>query len=217
MNNDEILKKCDHTLLKPVATWKDIEKVAEEAINNDCASICIPPYYVEKASKKYGDKVKICTVIGFPNGYNTLDVKKHETEEALRNGADEIDMVINICEMKNGNYKYIENEIKTLKDICKSKILKVIVETCYLTEEEKIKACEIVSSAKADYIKTSTGFGSAGASIDDIKLFKKHVSKNVKIKAAGGISTVDDIENFIKEGCERIGTSRAVKLLSENI
>ena len=175
------------------------------------ASVCIPPAYVKRVHDKYKDKLNICTVIGFPLGYNTIDAKAYETKKALEEGASEIDMVIDICDVKNGDYKKVENEIKSLKDIVGNKILKVIIETCYLTDDEKIAMCMAVTNAGADYIKTSTGFGTSGATLEDIKLFKEHIGPDVKIKAAGGIRTKEDMQAFLDAGCDRIGTSSATK------
>lgn len=213
MNTAEILKHVDHTLLKPIATWEDIQKICDESIEYNTASICIPSCYISRINEKYGDKVNICTVVGFPLGYSTTEAKVLEAKQAIENGANEIDMVINISDVKNGDYDKVTAEIKALKEAVGDKILKVIIETCYLTEEEKIAMCKCVTDAGADYIKTSTGFGTGGATLEDVKLFKKHIGPNVKIKAAGGVSTVEDLEMFINEGCDRIGTSRAVGLL----
>lgn len=213
--NEEILKKVDHTLLKQIATMKDIEKICDDAIANNTASVCIPPVYVKQAKEYVKGKMKICTVIGFPNGYNTTSTKVFETAQAVKDGADEIDMVINIGWLKDKRYDDILNEIKTLKDICGNHILKVIIETCLLTEDEKIKMCEIVTNAGADFIKTSTGFSTAGATFEDIALFKKHVGSQVKIKAAGGISSFADAEKFVSLGADRLGTSRLVKIKKE--
>lgn len=188
--------------------------ICEDALKYHTASVCIPPCYVKPAHKNYPD-LNVCTVIGFPNGYNTTEVKVAEAIQAIADGASEIDMVINIGEMKAGNYDYVLDEIKALRKATKGKILKVIVETCYLDEAEKIKVCELVTEAGADFIKTSTGFGPEGAKIEDIELFKKHIGPNVKMKAAGGISTVEDLEAFVKAGCARIGTSRAIGLLKD--
>ena len=212
MNIDTILSKVDHTLLSVKATSDDIKNLCDEAIKYNVASVCIAPCFVEMAKKYVKDKLKICTVIGFPNGYNTTQVKVFETENAIKNGADEIDMVINICKLKEKDFDYVQREISLIKNTCKDKILKVIIETCLLTKEEKIKMCEIVSKAKADYIKTSTGFSTSGANIEDIILFKKYIDKNVKIKAAGGIKSLEDAENFINAGAERLGTSRLINL-----
>lgn len=213
MNNAEILKHVDHTLLKPVATWNDIKKICDESIEYNTASICIPACYISRIHATYGDKVNICTVVGFPLGYSSTGGKIAETKQALADGANEIDMVINISDVKNKAYDKVTEEIRALKEVVGNKILKVIIETCYLTEEEKIAMCKAVTEAGADYIKTSTGFGTGGATLEDIKLFKKHIGPNVKIKAAGGVSTVEDLNMFINEGCDRLGTSRAVGLL----
>ncbi len=213
MDKKEILKRVDHTLLKAYATWEDIVTLCEEAIANETASVCVPPAYIKRIHDTYGEKITICTVVGFPLGYSVTEAKIAETRKAIEDGADEIDMVVNISDVKNGLYQKVEEEIRALKEVCKDKILKVIIETCYLTNDEKIAMCKAVTDAGADYIKTSTGFGTGGAVIEDIRLFKKHIGPNVKIKAAGGISTREDLEAFVKEGCDRIGTSRAVGLL----
>ena len=209
--NEEILKKVDHTLLKQIATMKDIEKICDDAIANNTASVCIPPVYVKQAKDYVKGKMKICTVIGFPNGYNTTSTKVFETAQAVKDGADEIDMVINIGKVKENNYEYISNEINKIKEACNGKLLKVIIETCLLTEDEKIKLCEVVSNSKADYIKTSTGFSTAGATLEDIILFKNHVKNGKKIKAAGGIKDFQDAQKFIEAGADRLGTSRLIK------
>ena len=212
MDIREIVGRCDHTQLSVTATWADIQALIDDGVKYRTASVCIPPCYVG-AAKKYADgKVAICTVIGFPNGYNSQAVKVVETLDAIANGADEIDMVINIGDLKAKFYKKIQDEIVAVKKACGDKILKVIIETCLLTEEEKIKMCEIVTAAKADYIKTSTGFSKAGATREDVALFKKYVGPDVKIKAAGGVSTLEDLEMFLNMGCDRIGTSKAVGL-----
>lgn len=216
INKNEILSKVDHTFLKQTATWNDIKELCDDAIRYNTASVCIPPSFVKKAKEYVNEKMKVCTVIGFPNGYNTTDVKVFETKDAIQNGADEIDMVINIGMLKEKEYDAILNEINEIKKACGYKILKVIIETCLLTEEEKIKMCDIVSNSNADFIKTSTGFSTAGATIEDIKLFKEHIKNNKKIKAAGGISSFEDAENFIKEGASRLGTSRLVKIEKSN-
>ncbi len=213
MDIKEILSKCDHTLLAQTATWEEIKVICDDGIKYNTASVCIPPSFVKRAKEYVGDKLAICTVIGFPNGYNTTAVKLFETKDALQNGADEIDMVINIGELKAKNYDFVENEIRALKEACDNKILKVIIETCLLTDEEKIKMCELVTKAGADYIKTSTGFSKAGATFEDIKLFSEHVGKNVKMKAAGGISSIEDAERFVGLGASRLGTSRIVKIV----
>ncbi|HAT84345.1 MAG TPA: deoxyribose-phosphate aldolase [Clostridiales bacterium] len=215
MEIKEILSKCDHTLLAQTATWDEIKAICDDGIKYQTASVCIPPCYVKQASEYANGRVKICTVIGFPNGYNTTAVKEFETKDAIANGADEIDMVINIGELKAGNYDYVENEIRTLKNACGEKILKVIIETCLLTDEEKVKMCELVTKAGADFIKTSTGFSKAGATFADIELFAKHVGKNVRMKAAGGISSIEDAEKFIELGASRLGTSRIVKIVKK--
>ncbi len=213
MDIKDILAKCDHTLLGQSATWTEIKAICDDGIKYSTASVCIPPSYVARAKEYVGDKLQICTVIGFPNGYNTTAVKEFETIDAIKNGADEIDMVINIGELKAGNYEYLLNEIKALKKACGDKILKVIIETCLLTDEEKIKMCQIVTEAGADYIKTSTGFSKAGATFQDIALFAKNVGENVKMKAAGGISSIADAEEFVRLGASRLGTSRIVKIV----
>ena len=207
---EEILKKVDHTLLKQTSTWEDIKKLCDDAIKCNTASVCIPPCFVKQAKEYVGDKMKIWIVIGFPNGYNLTKVKMYETEQAVEDGADEIDMVINVGKLKEKNYDYILNEINGIKSKCNGRILKVIIETCLLTEEEKIKMCEIVSESDADYIKTSTGFSTGGATLEDIELFKKHMKNGKKIKAAGGIKNFDDAEEFFKAGADRLGTSRLV-------
>lgn len=213
MTAKEMLSKVDHTQLKAFATWEDIVKLCEEAIEYGCASVCVPPTYIKRIHETYGDKINICTVVGFPLGYSVTEAKVAEVKQALSDGCSEIDMVINVSDVKNGFYDKVEEEIRTLKATCGDHILKVIIETCYLTEEEKIAMCKAVTNAGADYIKTSTGFGTDGATKEDIELFKKHIGPNVKMKAAGGVSTVDDLEMFINLGCDRIGTSRAVGLL----
>lgn len=215
MEIKEILSKCDHTLLAQTATWEDIKAICDDGIKYQTASVCIPPCFVKQASEYSKSRVAICTVIGFPNGYNTTAVKEFETKDAIANGADEIDMVINIGELKAGNYDYVENEIRTLKKACGDKILKVIIETCLLTDDEKIKMCELVTKAGADFIKTSTGFSKAGATFADIELFAKHVGKNVRMKAAGGISSIEDAEKFVELGASRLGTSRIVKIVKK--
>lgn len=213
MDNSEIFPHIDHTLLKATATEAQIKQLCEEAIIYRTASVCIPAGYVKFARESFPG-LNICTVIGFPLGYSTTAVKCFEARDAIQNGADEIDMVINIGWVKDGKFREVEREISEVKQACGDKILKVIIETCYLTDQEKIELCKCVTNAKADYIKTSTGFGTAGACIEDIRLFKKHIGGNVKIKAAGGVKTKADLEMFLCEGCERIGTSSAVKLLA---
>ena len=215
MEIKEILSKCDHTLLAQTATWEDIKAICDDGIKYQTASVCIPPCFVKQAIEYSKGRVAICTVIGFQNGYNTTAVKEFETKDAIANGADEIDMVINIGELKAGNYDYVENEIRTLKKACGDKILKVIIETCLLTDDEKIKMCELVTKAGADFIKTSTGFSKAGATFADIELFAKHVGKNVRMKAAGGISSIEDAEKFVELGASRLGTSRIVKIVKK--
>ena len=212
MDNKYIFEKVDHTLLTQTATWEEIRQICEDAISYGVASVCIPPSYVKQAKEYVKDKMAVCTVIGFPNGYNTTAVKVYETKDAIANGADEIDMVINLGMLKDQRYTELLEEIKQLKLACGDRILKVIIETCLLTEEEKIKMCEIVTEAGADFIKTSTGFSKAGATFEDVALFAKHVGKNVRIKAAGGISSFDDADKFIALGASRLGTSRIVKL-----
>ena len=212
MNHADILSMVDHTLLKQDATWPQIRQLCDDAIRFHTASVCIPPCYVGPAREYVGDRMKICTVIGFPNGNTTVGTKVFETEEAIQNGADEVDMVINIGALREGNDEYVLSEIKALKKAAGDKILKVIIETCLLTEEEKIRMCKIVTDSGADYIKTSTGFSTGGATFEDIKLFAEHVGPDVKIKAAGGISDFDDAEKFIQLGASRLGTSRLVKI-----
>ncbi len=212
MKIKNILSKVDHTLLSPTAKFSEIKALCDEALAFNVASVCIPPCFVKKAKEYVGSKLPICTVVGFPNGYMIKRVKLFEAEDALNNGADEIDMVINLTDLKDRRYSEIESEIRSIKQICDKNILKVIVETCLLTEEEKIMICSIVTSAGADFIKTSTGFSSQGAKMEDIILFKKHIGKNVKIKAAGGISNLDDAQKFIEVGASRLGTSKIVKI-----
>lgn len=212
-SKEEILSHVDHTQLKAFATWDDIKKLCEEAIACKTASICIPPTYIKRVHDTYGEQINICTVIGFPLGYSVTAAKVTETLEAVKDGAHEIDMVINIADVKNGDYAKVEEEIKAVKEACGGEILKVIIETCYLTEEEKIAMCKAVTNAGADYIKTSTGFGTGGATMEDVLLMKANIGPEVKIKAAGGISTVEDLVAFLDAGCDRLGTSRAVGLL----
>lgn len=213
MNIEKILAACDHTLLLQGSTWEEIKGICDDAIKYKTASICIPPCYVRAARNYAKDQLTICTVIGFPNGNMTTETKVFETKDALNKGADEIDMVINIGMLKAGDYDYVLNEIKQIKEACGDHILKVIIETCLLTEAEKIKMCEIVTASGADYIKTSTGFSTSGATFDDVKLFSEHIGKNVKIKAAGGISSLEDAEKFMELGASRLGTSRVVKIV----
>jgi len=216
MEEMEMLKYVDHTLLKPTAQWEGIQKLCEEAIEYGTASVCIPPSYIKRVKDTYGDKINICTVVGFPLGYSVAEAKAAEAKKALEDGVNEVDMVINIGDVKNGDYKKVEAEIAALKRITGDKILKVIIETCYLTMEEKKELCYTVTKAGADYIKTSTGFGTAGATIEDIRLFKANIGPNVKIKAAGGVRSIEDMEMFISEGCSRIGTSSAIELIKGN-
>lgn len=213
MDVTKILSVCDHTLLAQGATWEQIKQICDDGMKYKTASVCIPASYVKQAKEYVGNKLAVCTVIGFPNGYSTTAVKCFETEDAVKNGADEIDMVINIGWLKDKKYDDLLNEIKAIKKSCNGKLLKVIIETCLLTDEEKIKMCEIVTASGADYIKTSTGFSTAGATFDDVKLFAEHVGKNVKIKAAGGISSLEDAEKFMSLGASRLGTSRVVKIV----
>lgn len=218
MEINEILSKVDHTLLKQEATWEDIKAICDDGMLYNTASVCIPPSYVRQAVEyiiRSNSNLKVCTVIGFPNGYNTTQVKCFETADAIENGADEIDMVINIGWVKDKRYEDILEEIIQVKEACQGKILKVIIETCLLTEEEKIELCKIVSVAGADYIKTSTGFSKSGATFEDVNLMDKYVASTVKIKAAGGISSIDDAEKFIELGVSRLGTSRIVKIVKE--
>ena len=212
MNINEILSKCDHTLLSQSATWDDIKAICDDGIKYATASVCIPPSFVKEAKEYVGDKLAICTVIGFPNGYSTTATKVFETADAVANGADEIDMVINIGDLKAKKYDAILNEMKAIKAACGEKILKVIIETCLLTNDEKIKMCELVTLSGADYIKTSTGFSTAGATREDVEIFASHVGEGVLIKAAGGIASLEDAEDFIKLGASRLGTSRIVKI-----
>lgn len=215
MDSKEILKHVDHTLLAQTATWKEIKQICDDAMTYGTASVCIPAAYVKQAKDYVQDKMAVCTVIGFPNGYATTACKEFETKDALANGADEIDMVINIGWVKDGKFDAVEEEIRTLKKACGSKILKVIIETCLLTEEEKIKMCQVVTNAGADYIKTSTGFSTAGATFEDVELFAKHVGADVKIKAAGGIASMADAEKFLSLGADRLGTSRIIKIVKQ--
>ncbi|MBO4415190.1 MAG: deoxyribose-phosphate aldolase [Lachnospiraceae bacterium] len=212
MDKEKIFAAVDHTLLAQTATWEEIKVICDDAIKYKTASVCIPPSYVKQAKEYVGEKMAVCTVIGFPNGYNTTAVKEFETKDALANGADEIDMVIDLGWVKDKKFDEIEAEIKTLKAACGDKILKVIIETCLLTDEEKVEMCKRVSAAGADFIKTSTGFSKAGATFEDIELFAKNVDKKVRIKAAGGISSFDDAEKFMELGASRLGTSRLVRI-----
>nr|WP_300306797.1 deoxyribose-phosphate aldolase [uncultured Anaerostipes sp.] len=216
MNRDEVLKHVDHTLLTQTATWEEIKEILDDGIKYSTASACIPAAYVKQSAEYVEGKLPICTVIGFPNGYSTTAVKVFETKDAIENGASEIDMVINIGMLKDKRYQDVEDEIRQIKETCGEKILKVIIETCLLTEDEKIKMCEIVTKVGADYIKTSTGFSTAGATFEDVDLMRKHVGENVKVKAAGGISSFDDAEEFIRLGADRLGTSRLVKIMKNS-
>ena len=220
MNIEKILSMVDHTLLKQERTWEQIKSLCDDAIKYNTASVCIPPSFVKQAKEymiEQGADIAICTVIGFPNGYNTTNVKWFETKDAVINGADEIDMVINIGWVKDGRYEDILNEIDKVKEACDGRLLKVIIETCLLTDEEKVKMCEVVSNSKADYIKTSTGFSKGGATFDDVKLMEEHMISTKKIKAAGGISSIDDAQKFIELGASRLGTSRIVKIVKEGV
>lgn len=213
MDKKDILKIVDHTLLAQTATWGDIKEILDDAMKYGTASACIPAAYVKQAAEYVEGKLPICTVIGFPNGYHTTAVKVFETKDAIANGAAEIDMVINIGFLKDKRYQEVEDEIRQIHEACQGKILKVIIETCLLTEEEKIKMCEIVTNAGAEYIKTSTGFSTSGATFADVELMKKHIGPDVKVKAAGGISSFDDAEEFMRLGADRLGTSRLVKIM----
>lgn len=215
MEIKKILSMVDHTLLLQTATWEEIRNLCDEAMKYETASVCIPASYVKRAKEYMDGKIPVCTVIGFPNGYNTTEVKVFETRDAISNGAQEIDMVVNIGDVKDKNFSKVEDEIRKIKDACGDKILKVIIETCLLTEEEIIKMSQVVTDAGADYIKTSTGFSTAGATFRDVELFAEHVGKDVKIKAAGGISSLEDAEKFISLGAERLGTSRIVKIVKQ--
>ena len=212
MTVEEMLKQVDHTQLKAFATWEDLAKLCEEAIRYRTASVFIPPAYIKRVHDTYGEKINICTVVGFPLGYSVTEAKVAEVEQALKDGCNEIDMVVNISDVKNGLYDKVEKEIAVLKDACGTHVLKVIIETCYLNEKEKIAMCRAVTNAGADYIKTSTGFGTDGATKEDVELFKKYIGPNVKIKAAGGVQSLEDLEMFLDLGCDRIGTSKAVAL-----
>lgn len=213
MEKKNILKKVDHTLLAQTAVWEEIRQVLDDAIKYEAASACIPAVYVKQAAEYVKGKLPICTVIGFPNGYSTTAVKVYEARDAAANGADEIDMVINIGYLKDGRYREVEEEIRQIHEVCGGKILKVIIETCLLTEKEKIKMCEIVTRAGAEFIKTSTGFSTAGATFADVELMRTHVGEKVQVKAAGGISSFEDAEKFIQCGADRLGTSRLVKII----
>ena len=213
MDKEKVLGMIDHTLLKAVSTWPEIESLCDEAVKHHTASVCVPPCFIKRIHDQYGDALAICTVIGFPLGYNTTEIKVAETRQAIADGAVEVDMVVNLGDVKSGAFDKVTEQIRAIKQAAGSHILKVIIETCYLTGEEKIALCRCVTDAGADYIKTSTGFGTAGAQLEDIALFRKHIGPQVKIKAAGGIRTPEDLEAFVNAGCDRIGTSSAVKLL----
>ncbi len=213
MKTSEILSHVDHTLLKAFATWEDIQKLCDEALEYKPASVCIPPNYIKRIHDTYGDKINICTVVGFPLGYSTTKAKLAEVEQAVEDGVGEVDMVINITDVKNGDFDKVTEEIRSLKQAVGDRILKVIIETCYLTKEEKIAMCKAVTEAGADYIKTSPGFGTAGATMEDILLFKEYIGPHVKMKAAGGVKSVEDMEAFLEAGCDRIGTSSAISLI----
>ena len=215
MDKKEILRHADHTILTTTATWEQVKKLCDEGVRFNTASVCIPPSFVKQAADYVNGKLKICTVIGFPNGYNSTAVKVFETEQAVRAGADEIDMVINLGMVKQGDWDAVAEEIRTVKASCGGRVLKVIVEACQLTEEEKIKMCRIVTEAGADYIKTSTGFSTAGATREDVKLMRENVGAKVKVKAAGGISSLVDAEDMIKLGADRLGTSRVVRIVKD--
>lgn len=217
MNIQEILSKCDHTLLGQTSTWDQIKAICDDGMKYQCASACIPASFVKQAKEYVGDRLPICTVIGFPNGYSTTAAKCFEAADAVDNGADEVDMVINIGWVKEGKYDAVCEEIKQIKAACKGKLLKVIIETCLLTDEEKIEMCRVVTESGADYIKTSTGFSAAGATFHDVELFAKYVGPDVKIKAAGGISSLEDAQRFIELGASRLGTSRVVKIIKNGV
>ena len=216
MNNQDILNIVDHTLLSQTATWEEIKVICDDAIHYQTASVCIPPSYVKAVKDYVGDKMKVCTVIGFPNGYNTTATKVFETADAVNNGADEIDMVINLGMVKDSRYDELTEEIRAIKKACNGKLLKVIIETCLLNEEEKIQLCKAVTEAGSDFIKTSTGFSKAGATVADVALMRNNVGAEVKVKAAGGISSLEDAEDMIKAGADRLGTSRIVKIIKSN-
>lgn len=215
MDIKDILSKVDHTLLNVDSTWEQVRELCEDAIKYQTASVCIPPSFVERVKALVGERMKVCTVIGFPNGYNTTEVKVFETKDAIKNGADEIDMVLNVGALKDGNVTFIEQEIRSVKEACGGRILKVIIETCLLTDEEKKTMSRIVTNAGADYIKTSTGFSKGGATFDDVKLLKENIGPNVKVKASGGIASIEDAEKYISLGSSRLGTSRIVKIMKE--
>ena len=217
MENKEILKYIDHTQLKAFATWEDIVSLCDEAVAAGCATVCIPPTYIDRVHQKYGSTLKICTVIGFPLGYSCTAAKVVEAREAIKDGASEIDTVVNIGDVKSGRFDEVRNELEEIRRACGGNTLKVIIETCYLTEEEKVELCKIVTETGADFIKTSTGFGTAGATLEDIELFKKNIGPDVKIKAAGGISTIEDAKGFLEAGCSRIGSSKVAPLIMKEM
>lgn len=213
MNREALYRYVDHTALKAYTTWEDITKLCDEAVRYNTASVCIPSCYIKRVKETYQEKINICTVVGFPLGYTNTEGKIAETKQALLDGAEEIDMVINLADVKNGDYDKVEEEIALLKEAVGDKVLKVIIETCYLTQEEKIAMCKAVTNAGADYIKTSTGFGTGGATLEDVILMREHIGPDVKIKAAGGIRSKEDMEAYIEAGCSRLGTSSAVDIL----
>ena len=213
MNTSEILSHVDHTLLKAFATWEDIQKLCEEAMEYHTASVCVPPSYIKRIHDTYGEKINICTVVGFPLGYSTTKAKVAETVQAIEDGASEVDMVINIADVKNGDFDKVTEEIRSLKQVAGDKILKVIIETCYLNEEQIKAMCRIVESTHADFIKTSTGYGSRGANFEDIELFKKNLKIPAKMKASGGIRTTEDAKRYVESGCSRLGTSNGVSIM----
>ncbi len=215
LDKKEILRKVDHTLLSPTATWQEIRQLCDDAIAYETASVCIPPAYVKRVKEYVGNRLRIGTVVGFPNGYSTTSVKAFEADDALKKGADELDMVINLGNLKDGSMDCLRNEIRTLKLICGRRVLKVIVEACELTREEKIRMCQLVTETGADFIKTSTGFGKSGATPEDVALFAEHIGPGVRIKAAGGISSFEEAEQYIRLGASRLGTSRLVRLMKE--
>jgi len=217
MENKEILKYIDHTQLKAFATWDDITALCDEAVKAGCATVCIPPTYIDRVHQKYGNNLKICTVIGFPLGYSCTAAKVVEAREAIKDGASEIDTVVNIGDVKSGRFDEVKSELEEIRRACGGNTLKVIIETCYLTEEEKVKLCKIVTETGADFIKTSTGFGTAGATLEDIELLKKNIGPDVKIKAAGGISTIEDAKAYVEAGCSRIGSSKVAPLVMKEM
>lgn len=215
MEKEKIYSYVDHTVLKAVSSWQEIKELCTQSLEYKTASVCVPPSYIKRISDEFCGKINICTVIGFPLGYNETDVKVFESKKAIADGANEVDIVVNLGDVKNGDFDKITKELSAVKNAIGDKCLKVIIETCYLTEQEKISLCKCITDAKADYIKTSTGFGTGGATMEDVILFKKHIGANVKIKAAGGIRTKEDMENFINAGCNRLGTSSAITILED--